>query len=141
MAETGVSLPPLPVPDELTKPFWDAAREGRLHIQRCQSCRRYYHPPQVICPKCVSSSLEFEAVSGKGTIHSFSVMRDQRVQGFEEKVPYITVLVELEEQPLLTIVTNLPDAAPEDVRIGLRVEVWFERLTDEITLPQFRLAR
>ncbi len=110
-------------------------------IQRCLDCRRYYHPPQVICPRCVSSTLEFQPVSGRGTVHSYSIMRDRRVMGFEDRVPYVTVLVELEEQPLLTMVTNLLDAAPEDVRIGLPVEVTFQKLTEEITLPQFRLVR
>ncbi|MEE9285846.1 MAG: Zn-ribbon domain-containing OB-fold protein [Dehalococcoidia bacterium] len=140
VANTG-SLAPIPVPDEVTRPFWDAAREGRLVIQRCLDCRRYYHPPQVICPRCVSSTLEFQPVSGRGTVHSYSIMRDRRVMGFEDRVPYVTVLVELEEQPLLTMVTNLLDAAPEDVRIGLPVEVTFQKLTEEITLPQFRLVR
>ena len=67
-------------------------------------------------------------------------MRDQRVQGFEDHVPYVCAFIELEEQPLLIMITNIVQAAPEDVRIGMPVQVTFEPLTDAITLPQFRPA-
>ena len=133
-------LPPLPVPDELTKPFWEAANQGRLVIQRCRECQQYYHPPQVVCPTCIESILSFEEVSGRGTVYSFSVMRDQRVRGFEDKVPYVNVMVELEEQPLLMMVAILDGVAPEGVVIGSSVEVTFQRLTADIALPQFRLV-
>ena len=133
-------LPPLPVPDELTKPFWEAANRGRLVIQRCRECRRFYHPPQVVCPTCIESTLSFEEVSGRGTLYSFSIMRDQRVRGFEDKVPYVNVMVELEEQPLLMMVAILDGVTPEDVVIGSPLAVTFQRLTDDIALPQFRLV-
>jgi uncharacterized OB-fold protein len=110
-------------------------------IQRCRATRRYFHPPQLVCPCCGACDLDFEAVSGRGTIYSFVVMRDQRVQGFEDRVPYVNVWVELEEQPLLLLVSNLVGADLEDVLIGRPVEVRFEKLTDEITLPQFELLR
>src|SRR5262245_63427792 len=135
------ALPPLPEPDETSRPFWEAAREGRLVIQRCAACRRYHHPPAVICPDCGSSNLRFEPVSGRGTIYSYSIMYDRRVLGFEDRVPYVTLVVELAEQPLLMLVTNLVGAGPTDVKIGLPVEVTFEKITDEVTLPQFRLVR
>jgi len=90
---------------------------------------------------CGKSDLKFEQVRGRGVIYSFVVMRDQRVQGFEDRVPYLNVWVELEEQPHLVLVTNLVDADLADVAIGAPVEVTFEKMTDEITLPQFRLVQ
>jgi uncharacterized OB-fold protein len=134
-------LPPLPVPDVVSQPFWDAARDGRLVIQRCRRTGRFQHPPQVLCLCCAEPDLHFEPVSGRGTVHSFVVMHDPRVRGFEHRVPYVNLWVELEEQPFLVLVANLVESGPETIDIGTPVEVVFERLTDEITLPQFRVGR
>jgi uncharacterized protein len=133
-------LPPLPVPDGLTQPYWDAAREGRLVIQRCQRSGRWQHPPQLLCLCCAETDLAFEPVSGRGTVHMFSVMRDPRVRGFEHRVPYTNVWVELAEQPFLIVVSNLVGPGTEAVDFGTPVEVTFERVTDDITLPQFRVV-
>jgi uncharacterized protein len=130
-------LPPLPVPDPVSQPFWDAAREERLVVQRCQRTGRWQHPPQILCPCCAADDLAFEPVSGRGTVHMLSVMHDPRVRGFEQRVPYTNLWVELEEQELLILVANL--VGPGPVEIGTPVEVAFERITDEITLPQFRV--
>jgi uncharacterized OB-fold protein len=139
-AKSEAVLPPLPLPDEQSRGYWEAAREGRLAIQRCGACRRWYHPPGVICTACGSEKLAFENVSGRGTVYGYSVMHDKRVRGFEHRVPYISVWVELAEQPLLITVGNLVGVSPSEVRIGLPVEVFFEKLNDEVTLPQFRRA-
>jgi uncharacterized OB-fold protein len=70
-------------------------------------------------------------------VWSFSVMHQKSIAGFQESVPYVTALVELDEQPLLLMVTNLPGVEASDVAVGQRVRVTFQRLTDEIALPQF----
>lgn len=128
----------VPMVTDLTRPFWDAAKEGRLVIQRCDDCAYYNHPPKPRCDSCHSGSLSFAEVSGRGTVWSFTVMHQQSVAGFEGTVPYVTALVELEEQPMLLLTTNLPGTAAADVRIGAPVRVDFEPLTDDIALPQFR---
>jgi uncharacterized OB-fold protein len=139
--ETEATAPkPLPVPNELTRPFWEAARQERLVIQRCKDCRYYNHPPKPACDNCMSENLGFEPVSGRGTIWSRTVMYHKNVPGFENDVPYLNVVVELEEQPDLLMITNLPGSAPEDGKVGTPVEVVFQRINDEITLPQFRIA-
>ena len=130
---------PVPLPDELTLPFWEAARQHRLKIQRCRQCGYYNHPPKPLCDGCGSEELGFEAVSGKGAIYSYTVMRQRNVKGFEAEVPYLNVIVELDEQPMLFMITNLLGAGLEDAKIGQRVEVTYEE-RDEVTLPQFRLA-
>ena len=130
---------PIPLPDELTRPFWDATGEHRLEIQRCGQCGYYNHPPKPLCDRCGSEELAFEAVSGKGAIYSYTVMRQRNVRGFQDEVPYLNVIVELDEQPMLFMITNLVGAGLDDAKIGQRVEVTYEE-RDEVTLPQFRLA-
>lgn len=130
---------PIPLSDELTRPFWDAAGQHRLEIQRCSPCGYYNHPPKPLCDRCGSEELAFEAVSGKGAIYSYTVMRQRNVRGFQDEVPYLNVIVELDEQPMLFMITNLMGAGLDDAKIGQRVEVTYEE-RDEVTLPQFRLA-
>ena len=134
------SKKPLPAPDELSQPFWEAAKQHRLVIQRCQDCGYFNHPPRPACDACQSQQLQFEPVSGRGTIYSFTVMHQPNIAGFEDQIPYVNIFVELEEQPLLFMVSNLSGSEKDKVRIGGRVEVHFEDVNDEITLPQFRLV-
>ena len=132
---------PRPLIDDLTRPFWEAAGEHRLVIQRCQDCRYFNHPPRPVCNACHSAALAFEPVSGRrGAIYSFSVMYQPNVAGFGDELPYLNILVELEEQPRLFLVSNLPEAQREQVRIGGKVEVYFEDVDAELTLPKFRLV-
>jgi uncharacterized OB-fold protein len=133
------SKKPLPAPDELSQPFWEAAKQHKLVVQRCQECSYFNHPPRLACDACQSQQLQFEPVSGQGTIYTFTVMHQPNIAGFEDQIPYINILVELEEQPLLFMVSNLPNSEKDKVRIGGRVEVHFQDVNDEITLPQFRL--
>lgn len=130
----------VPLVTELTRPFWDAARERRLVIQRCAACGYYNHPPRTACDACISTELSFEPVSGNGTVWSFTVMHEKSIQGFEEAVPYVTALVELVEQPALLMATNLPGSEPGTVTIGERVHVTFEPFGDDgLLLPQFEV--
>src|ERR1700756_3264273 len=101
------STRPVPVSSELTQPFWDAAREHRLAIQRCQVCGRYQHPPNTVCPECRSTTFTWATVSGHGKIFAFTIMHEPVVVGFEDVVPYACILVELEEQQGLLMLTNL----------------------------------
>jgi uncharacterized OB-fold protein len=130
---------PLPAVDDLSLPFWEAAKQHKLVVQRCQECSYFNHPPRLACDACQSQQLQFEPVSGQGTIYTFTVMHQPNIAGFEDQIPYINILVELEEQPLLFMVSNLPDSEKDKVRIGGQVEAYFEDVNDEITLPQFRL--
>ena len=131
---------PRPLIDDLTRPFWDAAKEDRLVIQRCQACSHFNHPPRPVCDACHSDGLAFEQVSGRGTIYSFSVMYQPNVAGFGDELPYLNILIELEEQPQLFLVSHLPESQREHVRIGGKVEVYFEDVDEELTLPKFRLV-
>jgi uncharacterized OB-fold protein len=131
---------PLPAPDELTRPFWEAARQHQLVVQQCSACSYFNHPPRTVCDACQSQTLAFVPVSGKGTVYTFSIMYQQNIAGFEQQVPYVNLLVELDEQPQLFMVTNLPGTERDKVKIGGRVEVYFEDVNEEITLPMFRVV-
>ena len=132
---------PLPLPDELTAPFWQATNEHRLAIQRCCKCRRWNHAPKLMCPICGSPELEFEPVSGRGTLYSWTVIHDPPAPGFANMLPLIVGLVELEEQEKLVFACNLVGTDPGSLRIGLPLEVAFADVASDISLPGFRPAR
>ncbi len=131
---------PLPAVDDLSQLFWEAAKQHQLVVQRCQDCGYFNHPPRPACDACQSQKLQFELVSGRGTIYSFTVMHQPNIAGFEEQILYVNILVELEEQPLLFMASNLPGSEKDKVRIGGRVEAYYEDVDVDITLPQFRLV-
>ena len=128
---------PVPAPDDLTKPFWEATAEHRLEIQHCSACGHYNHPPKRLCDKCTSPDLGFVPVSGHGQVYSYTVMRQTSIAGFEDKVPYTTLLVELEEQPQLLLVSTVPGDGV-GIAIGQRTELWWETIDEGFVLPQFR---
>jgi hypothetical protein len=128
---------PLPVPTPETRPFWEAARRHELCLQRCRACRRYVFFPRAACPHCLGADLEWRRVSGRGTLHTFTVVhRGQR--GFPLGPPYVIAIVELAEGPRL--MTNLVGVEPDPtkIRIGMPVEVVFEDVSPEVALPRFR---
>jgi uncharacterized protein len=133
-------LKPIPIADEITRPFWEAVKERRLAIQRCATCNYYNHPPRTVCDACLSQELRFEPVSGRGRIHTFTVMHQRDVPGFESEAPFINIVVELEEQPMLLMVANLPISERERVRIGASVNVDFEDRGGGVIVPQFRTS-
>ncbi|HXA28437.1 MAG TPA: OB-fold domain-containing protein [Candidatus Angelobacter sp.] len=133
-------LRPLPVATDLTRPYWDAAREGRLAIQRCQTCHTYLHPPLPFCDICDGRNLRYETVSGRGTIYTFTRVHANRAPAFEGATPYAIVDVELDEQPGLLVTCNMNGTPPEDIRIGARVAVTFVDIGDGMVLPDFTLA-
>jgi uncharacterized OB-fold protein len=131
---------PIPVPNEWTQPFWAAAKEHVLKLQRCRSCGHFQHPPFATCVNCVSTDLSFEPVSGKGAIYAYTIMYHTGDKRFAPAVPYASIIVELDDAPGAFMAANLLDAEYTEAKVGRRVEVTFQRLNDDIVLPQFRLA-
>lgn len=126
---------PLPVIDPGSRPFWDATREHRLSIPRCQACGEYHFYPRELCPHCHSDDLEWTDVSGNGEIYSFTIARKPAGPVYADDVPYIIAMIVLDEGPRM--LTNLIVDDVETVQIGDRVAVKFEDVTDEVTLPKF----
>ena len=132
---------PIPVPNEWTKPFWEAAKRGVLALQRCQACKHFQHPPYATCVRCMATDLAFEPVSGAGAIYAYTIMYHAGDRRFAAAIPYASIIVELDDAPGALMAGNLLDAEYTEAKVGRRVEVTFEKLNDDITLPQFRLAR
>ncbi|MBH0780428.1 Zn-ribbon domain-containing OB-fold protein [Nocardia bovistercoris] len=133
---------PLPVPDELSAPYWAAARRHVLALARCGHCAMFTVAPGPICPHCRCSTPEFvfEPVSGRGTVRSWTVIRRATLLGFGEDVPYSLVDVELDEQTELRVIGRLLDGPTTPMRHGLRVRVAFEDVTEEFSIPAFTRA-
>lgn len=126
-----------PAPDDSTRPYWEAARDERLVMQRCDACGSMQYPPDLVCNNCQSADRHFEEVSGRGTVYSHAVYTRSFSAGFE--APYVLALVDLEDHPELRMLTNIVETDPEKVEIGMPVEVVFES-RGEWKIPQFRPA-
>jgi uncharacterized OB-fold protein len=138
MAEPKAYKKPLPRVDEETRGYWEALARHELYVQRCRDCGTTRFYPRAVCPKCLSSATEWLRASGRGTVYTFTVTHQSQAPGFREELPYVLAYVELAEGPRL--MTNIVGCAPDAVRIGMPVEVVFEDVTPEITLPKFRPA-
>ncbi len=128
---------PIPVPTPETRPFWEAARRHQLCLPRCRACRTLIYFPRAACPRCLGGDLEWERLSGRGTLHTFTVVH-RGLRDFPLGSPYVIAMVDLAEG--VRLMTNLVGIEPDPgrLRIGMPVEVVFEDVTPEIALPRFR---
>lgn len=129
---------PLPTIVGETRPYWESCRRGQLVIQRCAVCGEYQFYPRGICAHCWSTEVEWVEVSGRGTVWTYTVTYQNRTPGFAEEVPYVLALVELAEG--VKLFTNIVECRPQEVRIGMPVEVTFVRANDRVTVPYFKPA-
>lgn len=129
---------PLPRIDEESRGWWEALARHELYVQRCRDCGTVRLPPRALCPGCLSSGIEWVRSAGRGTVYSFTVTHQNQAPGFREELPYVLAIVELAEGPRL--LTNLTGGPADAVRIGMPVEVVFDDVTPEVTLPKFRPA-
>ncbi len=124
----------LPTTDEPSSFFWTSGADGTLRFLRCTDCSTIIHPPAPICPRCRGRDAAPAPVSGRGTVHSFTV-NHQSWDGTGDV--YVIALVEIDEQPDVRLTTNLVDVDPDAVAIGMPVEVVFED-HDPVYIPLFR---
>jgi uncharacterized OB-fold protein len=117
-------------------PLWDGTERKELLLQRCSACAVFRHPPSPICQSCLSAAHEWVAASGRGTVYTYAVVRQALGRGWEDKLPYVVAVIELDEGP--RFLTNLVDVEPEAVQIGMPVEVTYVERADAATLPLFR---
>ena len=127
---------PLPVISAVNRPYWEAAKEHRLRLQRCPRCDKSWYPFGPLCPECWSRDYEWAELSGRGKVTSWVVFHQIYFEAFRDESPYPVIQVELEEGPRL--LSNLVGVKNEDIYIGMPVEVVFDDVTDEVTLPKFR---
>ncbi len=126
----------LPLLRGYTKEFYQWCRDGELRFQRCRDCGTWRHPPRPMCGSCHSILWEWAPTTGKGKVHCCTVVYQALDAAFADDVPYVAAIVELDEGPrLATWVTGLP---PDQLYVGMPVEVWFDPLDDQAALPKFR---
>ena len=130
---------PAPIVNADSAPYWEGARNGKLLLQRCGDCGTLRFFPRLLCTECGSDHTEWTEVSGRGTVHSFTVVHRAAFPAFQAITPYVVALIDLEEGPRM--MTNIVGDDAHDVAIGDAVTVVFEdRGTEGAKVPQFRRA-
>jgi uncharacterized OB-fold protein len=130
---------PLPASDDLSRPFWDAAKRGELRLPRCGSCGAYRTYFEKWCASCGHDRFAWALLSGRGIVWSHCAFHRAYFPGFADELPYNVALVELAEGPRL--VTNIVGIERERIAIGMPVEVFFDDVTPELTLMKFQPVR
>jgi uncharacterized OB-fold protein len=128
---------PLPQLDNVNEEYWKAAREGRLLIQECTKCGNRQWYPRALCTRCGAEPQWLES-AGRGTIHTYTVVRQQGIPAFKAELPYVIAMVELEEGPM--IFGSMPGTDPDTVSIGLPVEVYFVAAAEDTGVAYWRPA-
>jgi uncharacterized OB-fold protein len=127
-------------PDSWTKPFWLAAREHRLTVPRCTNCGTFRFPPGPFCPQCQHQDVDHVEVSGARTVYTYTVARHAVVPALAGSVPYAVVVVELDGAPGVRMIANIVESDPDQVSIGSHVELVWDDVDPDVTIPRFRLA-
>jgi uncharacterized OB-fold protein len=125
---------PAPVPDADSAPYWQALHDGKLLVQRCQDCQEAQLYPRDRCLAC-RGPVAWEEASGRGTVYSFTVIRQNYVRPFRDLIPYVVGLIELEEGP--RIMSNVTGCDPDDVQVGMAVRATFEVVSDDAGIALF----
>ena len=127
---------PLPSPDSDTKDFWEGAKRHELLLQKCSACGSYRFPPSPMCPNCFSMDFKWEKVSGKGEVYTFTIVRVAVRPEWASDVPYVLATIKLDEG--VRMVSKVVGCKPEDVKIGMKVQVVFDDVTEQFTIPDFK---
>ena len=130
---------PIPQPSVETKRYWEGCKRHELWLPYCPQCAEYFFYPRSFCPRCFNWEIEWRQASGRGTLYTYAIQYRPQAPGFQP--PYVTAMVQLEEGPRL--MTNLVEVEPdpEQIHCDMPVEVVFEDVSDEISLPMFRPVR
>ena len=128
---------PLPSPTPISAPFWQSAHEHDLKVQRCRPNQHYYFYPRKRCPYCHTEDVDWVPVSGNGRVYTYTLVYRAANPAFQEAVPYVFAIVELDESPNLRMYTNVEDVAIESVRCEMPVRVKYDDVTDDVTLVKF----
>ncbi len=118
-------------------PFWTGGSRGELMIAHCDRCNHAIHPPQLICPKCLSRTVTPRPAKGTGTIYTYTINYQPWLPDLA--VPYALVTVDLDDEPDVRITARLIGSDPHAVAIGQRVKVSFDKAADDVWIPQFEM--
>jgi uncharacterized OB-fold protein len=132
------TMPP-PLADATSLPWWEAAAEHRLVVQRCAACGHTRLPPAPVCPRCRSAESDWKEVSGRGEVYTYSVVHRAIAAG--QELPYVIAVIALEDSGGVRIISNLVGVNPDEVEIGLSVELVWEDMSADLAIPRFRPVR
>ncbi|URM93917.1 OB-fold domain-containing protein [Actinomadura madurae] len=127
-------------PDGWTEPFWLATREHRLTIPKCADCDTFRFPPGPFCHVCRHQEVEQVEISGAGTVYTYTVVRHAVVPALAGSVPYVIAVLEFDDAPGIRMIANIVESDVDAVRVGSRVQLAWDDIDDEVTVPRFRLA-
>ncbi len=129
----------VPQPDNVDREFWEGAGRGELRIQRCAACGLHQHYPRSLCSYCGSESVEFVTATGLGTVYSFTVIRQNGIPPFRDRLPFVVATIDLDEAGA-RILADLPTCAVDDVAIGQRVRATFRPVGDGLGFVDFEVV-
>ena len=129
---------PLPDVNEETAPYWEYCRKHELRFQKCRDCGYIRNPVSILCPKCHSMEADWTKMSGKGKVYTYIIYHQAFHPSYKDDIPYAAAIIQLDEGPRME--SNITGCKVEDIRIDMPVEVYFDNVTGEISLPKFRPA-
>lgn len=133
-------------PDEMPSPsanaetveWWEACNRHQLVVQRCRTCGTTRHPPGPVCPSCRSLDAQWAELPGTGTVYTYTVVRQAFLPSLADRIPYVVAAIEPDGSSGARLVSNVVGIDPEDVEVGMAVEVVWEDMGPELALPRFR---
>jgi hypothetical protein len=129
---------PNPLHPEASRPFWEAAKRHELLMPRCRLCDRLFFYPREVCPVCLGAQIDWQPVSGRGRLHSYTVIHQPANPAFREDAPYVYALVQLEEGPRM--IANLVECPLDAVQIDMPLVATYDDVTPDVTLVKFKPA-
>ena len=131
---------PIPVPQGESDEYWNKAKEGELWLRNCNSCGNPYFYPRDISPCCFSKDTSWIKASGKASLYTYAIVHRAPHPGFAQDAPFVVAIVELEEGPHMPTTIVIDDPTPENLQIGMPLEVTFVDISEKIALPKFKPA-
>ena len=130
---------PIPVKTQDNTPYWDGADRHELILQKCNSCQEYSHPPGPSCAKCGSTELRWESQGSEisGKVYSYIISYRPFLPGFQDEVPLIVAIVEIDKLPNVRLIGNVLQCSTEDIQIGMPVKMIWKELQEGRSLPQW----
>jgi uncharacterized OB-fold protein len=135
--ETPKYLVPRPTIED--REYWEGARRGELRIQHCTTCGKHQHYARMLCSHCGETTLEWVTASGNGTVYSYTVIRQNGVPPFNERVPFVVATVDLDEDGA-RMIASMPSVEPERAQVGMRVRAAFRPASDDFAFVDFEPA-
>ena len=131
---------PVPRKGQHHEPFWEGAKNGKLMLPRCKDCGRVHWYPRLICPFCHSMNLTWTESSGEGTLYTYAVQH-RAFGGWGEEAPYVTGYIDLAEgDRMMTVLRGVDASKHDEIQIGCKVKVEFEKVDDETYIPFWRVV-